>query len=433
MHIVYTLIALFFAQNLMAKDKLIIISPHRKTIQTEFVPAFEKYYKTKYAKDITVEWVDQGGTSDDVRYIRAKFASNKKSSGLDIFWGGGTTAFDDLDRDGVLSPYKLPKSLETDIPKDLGKGVPLRTDRWVASALSTFGIFYNNDALKAAKISKPPTKWEDLAEPAYFGEVSLTDPRRSGTYAEMNSIVLQSMGWEKAWAFLTALAGNTRSFTHSSSDPIRAVDTREVAAAMAIDFYAYSKIAVAKGASLGFATPEGGLVLSADPIAILKGAPNRTQAERFLEFVLSTDAQKLLMLPQGEKDGPKFAYLGRLAVNRSSYTATEGRRTIDFNPFSRSDYFPLDTEKAAKQYRLLNDLVGALLVDNHRELKSAWQNIIKTKRDPKVLFEMPLSEKDMAEFAEKWSDDVFRNQKINEWVGFAKAKYKKVAALKNSH
>ena len=56
-----------------AKDTLVILSPHRKSIQDEYVPAFVEYYKAKFKTDVQVDWLDQGGTSDDVRFIRAKF------------------------------------------------------------------------------------------------------------------------------------------------------------------------------------------------------------------------------------------------------------------------------------------------------------------------------------------------------------------------
>ena len=44
----------------------------------------------------------------------------------------------------------------------------------------------------------------------------------------MSLIMLYSLGWDKGWKLLNSLAGNTRKFTHSSSDPIKAIITGDV-------------------------------------------------------------------------------------------------------------------------------------------------------------------------------------------------------------
>jgi spermidine/putrescine-binding protein len=279
-----------------------------------------------------------------------------------------------------------------------------------------------------------PKSWNDLADPKYKDLVSSTDPRRSGTYTLMNQIVLQSMGWNKGWQLITQIAGNTRAFTHSSSDPIKAVVSGDAAAAMAIDFYAAAKIADLGKNNLGFAIPEGQTVLDPDPIAILKGAPNRKAAERFVDFVLGTEAQKLLVLPTGADGGPKLSFLGRMSPNVKTYELTEGRRVADINPFKQKAFLKLDMDKASKSGRVFRDLIGATIVDTHKELKEAWAAIIKSKKKDQLipkLGEMPISEAQMLVEAEKWDDDVYRNKRINEWVAFSRDKFsalKKAAA-----
>ncbi len=412
----------------LAKDNLVIISPHRKSIQDEYVPAFVEYYKAKFKTDVQVDWLDQGGTSDDVRFIRAKFGSNPKSSGVDIFWGGGTSVFIDLSKEKFLAQYKLPAELKAQIP-DNASGVPLydKTETWYASAASSFGMFYNKKIMKFDGIPEPKS-FRDLAGAAYLGNISLTDPRRSGTANTMNAIILQTEGWEKGWLLLTQLAGNARSFTHSSSDPIKAVVSGDVSMAMAIDFYALAKIGDLGSENLGFALPTGQAVLDPDPIAIIRGAPNRKVAERFIDFVLSVDGQKMLVLPKGVPGGPKTTSLGRMAVNTEAYKATEGKRIYKMNPFLQKGFIKLDVEKAAKLQRVFNDFTGALLVDTHDDLKKAWTKIIKAKNpDQAKIIEfgkVPVTEAEFFAIADKWDDEVFRNQTINSWVSFAKTKYK---------
>ncbi len=414
----------------IAKDKLVIISPHRKSIQQEFIPAFKEYYKAKFKTEVQVDWIDQGGTSDDLRFVRAKFKKNPKTTGIDIFWGGGTATFLDLKQSGFLAKHKLPKDLSGQIPSNAA-GVPMydKSRTWFASALSSFGIFYNKKLLKLEGVKAPGT-WADLTDPKFNDLLSVTDPRRSGTATLMNIIILKSQGWEKGWDMLSRIAGNTRTFTHSSSDPIKAVVSGDAVAAMAIDFYANAKIADLGANNLGFALPPGQTVLDPDPVAILKGAPNKKIASRFINYVLSSEAQNILMLNKGAKGGPRLSFLGRMAVNTQSYVATEGKRVNDYNPFKQKSFLRVDLTEVAKTKRVINDLIGAIMVDTHKDLKKSWRVVLKSKSKEKLLKEfskVPVTEKELGGLAAKWNDEVFRNKKINEWVSFAQ---KKFAAIK---
>jgi ABC-type Fe3+ transport system substrate-binding protein len=411
-----------------ANDTLVILSPHRKSIQEEYVPLFTEYYKKTFKTEVDVQWLDQGGTSDDVRFLRAKYANNKKSSGVDLFWGGGTATFMELQRDGFLDTYKLPADLKAQVPENTA-GIPLydKTHTWYASAMSSFGVFFNKKIMKMDGMPEPRT-WQDLGSPVYKDNISLTDPRRSGSANTMNAIVLQTMGWDKGWELLTSIAGNARSFTHSSTDPIKAVVSGDVGLAMAIDFYALAKIGDLGPNNLGFVLPEGQSVLDPDPIAILKGAPNRKVAERFVQFVLGVDGQKLLLLPKGAPGGPKLSSLGRMAVNIKAYQDTEGKRISPANPFTQKGFIMLDLERATKMQRVFNDLVGATLVDTHDDLKKAWKKIARGKTvDPGKLaaFGKPaMSEAEFMKLVDRWDDEVVRNQTINDWVGASRQKYK---------
>jgi len=425
-----SLILITAGSTALADDKLVILSPHRKSIQDEFIPKFKDFYKNTYKTAIDVEWLDNGGTADAVKLLRTRFEKNPQTANIDIFWGGGTATFLDLNREKLLATYTLPQPLATQVPQNVG-GVPFydNTKTWYASAMSSFGIFFNKKAIKLEGLTEPST-WEDLASPKYKGQLTLADPRHSGTAMTMNTIVLQAMGWEKGWELLTKIAGNNRSFTHSSSDPIKNIVSGDAAASMAIDFYAMPKIDDLGKDNLGFVLPKNQTVLDPDPIAIVKGAPDRQVAERFVQFVLSPEAQKLLILPKGSPGGPRLEALGRMAVNPVAYEQTEGQRTTTFNPFKQPTFMKLDLERAAKTQRIFTDLIGAIQIDTHADLKAAWDGVVKRGMKPAEVAELakpPVSEQELLAMADKWDDNVFRNKTINSWVDFAKAKYKKLA------
>ena len=222
-----------------ASDRLIIISPHRKSMQREFIPLFKQDYKQRYGKEIVVDWLDQGGTNDDVRFIRAKFAKNPDSAGIDVFWGGGEIVFTMMAREKLLSAYQPSAAIRKAIPHKQAGILMYDKDRlWHGMAMSTFGIFYNKKLLKIEKLPVPRS-WADLARPEYFNLVSAADPRRSGSMGQMIEIIMHSVGWDEGWHLLAGLAANTTRFTHSSSDPIKAVVAGDAVAAPSIDFYAY--------------------------------------------------------------------------------------------------------------------------------------------------------------------------------------------------
>lgn len=411
-----------------ADDKLVILSPHRKSIQDEFIPRFVEHYQRVYNKKVKVDWLDQGGTENELRYVLAKYAKNPKTSGVDIFWGGGDITFMDLDKHRVLEKYKLPKNFDQ-IPHQVA-GIPLRNkdETWFGTAISSFGIFFNKKLLEIEKLQEPK-KWEDLGKADYYNKIIAADPRRSSTAMLMNLIMLESLGWEKGWKLLFAFSANARSFTQSSSDPIKAVVNGEAAIAPAIDFYASAKVSDIGASKLGFTLPVGETLFNSDPIAIMKGAPNRVVAERFIQFVLGEEGQRLFILEKGSKGGPQNSTLARIGINPESYKNLAANQKLSvMNPYEfKGDSMKISFEKFAASKKLLCDLLGALYIDNHSSLKSAWEKSRKSKNSDQILSKLstpPISESQLNELLKKWEDNVFRNQKINEWISYAQKKYK---------
>lgn len=422
-----------FSIQAVAADKLVILSPHRKTTQKEFVPVFEAYYKKKYGTQIDVEWLDQGGTSNAVKYLQGKSATNPTNVGVDIFWGGPSANFIDMANMGLLAPYELSKEARAYLPKECA-GVPLSdpNNLWHAANISSFGIMFNRPVLKLEKLPEPAS-WSDLGRRDFYDSVILADPRNSGTNNTMMFIVLQSMGWDKGWELLTAIFGNARRVTHSSSDPIQAIITGDAGAGLMVDFYGLAQVWELGRDKIGFILPAGQTVLDPDAVAVVKGAKNVVQAQRFVDFLMTDEAQKLWILPKGQKGGPKYENLARLAISPSVYEATKGQHLEIINPFEAKKMMNFDADKASKLRKVLNDYIGTVLIDTHKDLKAAVK-YIKDKNLPDAatswLGQPMVAEKDMVELATKWDNDVFRNEMINKWTAAAKAKYSAITSGK---
>ena len=434
MSLVSLFVGVLLCTNLFAEaDKLVVISPHKKSIQDEFVSRFEKYYKEKFGKEVKVDWLYQGGTSSDLKFVKAKYEQNPKTSGIDVFWGGGGTVLYELSKSNLLTPMKLSKEALKGIPEKISGVTVFNKERtWIATGLSSFGVFYNKPLLKMKGIPEPK-KWSDLADPRYNGLITGADPRKSGSAATSNLVVVNALGWAKGFEVLAPIFANSSKINNNSSDSIKDVVSGAAAATFAIDFYAFSKIAELGSGNLGYVLPEGETVVDPDPIGILKGAPNPTVATRFVEFVISKDAQKVMILPRDSKGGPTMSFIGKMAVNKLAYDETEGRYMV-INPFkSKSNYKTSDYEKDVERLKVLNDYIGTVFVDSHRSLRKAWNNILSVGITPALIGELsvpPVGEKEFYSYNAKWSDNVFRNKKINEWTSYADKKYSKLASLK---
>ncbi|MFY7929948.1 MAG: hypothetical protein ACOVS5_13840, partial [Oligoflexus sp.] len=128
--------------------------------------------------------------------------------------------------------------------------------------------------------------------------------------------------------------------------------------------------------------------------------------------------------------GPKKSSLGRMAANVKAYEETEGKRIDAFNPFKQQGFVVLNLDKATKLQRVFTDMVGALLVDTHDDLKKAWGRVAKGgKVDPTKLAALgkpPITEAEFNQLVDKWDDEVLRNKTINSWVAAARQKYRTI-------
>jgi len=243
---------------------------------------------------------------------------------------------------------------------------------------------------------------------------------------------LQAYGWEKGWQILTEIGGNARRFDRVSSSTAKDVTLGETAGAFAIDFYGFSQIAVAGRTNMTFVLPEDFTAINGDGIAILRGAPNLTTARRFIDFVLSEDGQRLWFLPKGHPEGPQQFSIERMSIRPDFYKRYKGVSNIEFSPFDLKQSFVYDSKLGRDRREVLAALVGALMVDTHSELQTAWSAVIARgmqAADRAELSRMPLTEGEALKLASgEWKDPAARNRKKIEWQTWARAKYRKLCA-----
>jgi hypothetical protein len=145
-----------------------------------------------------------------------------------------------------------------------------------------------------------------------------------------------------------------------------------------------------------YVTPIGGSSASADPISLLRGAPHRELAVRFLVFTLSPEGQRLWTYRAGTPGGPRKFSLRRLPVRRDFYPDPEHpeqdavhREHLRFssdplddpavNPYALAERFTYYPRWTGAHFNMHRDLIRTMGMDAGDELKTAWKAI---HRDP---------------------------------------------------
>ncbi|MBN1115522.1 MAG: extracellular solute-binding protein [Oligoflexia bacterium] len=381
------------------KEKLVIITPHQSDIINEFGRKFKEYYKNKTGNTVETEFLDLGGTSNDLKYILSEFTGNPGGIGVDIFWGGGVVPFDILKRKGLLESYKPDKKILSHIPEKIGEVLVYDPEyKWFGSALSTFGIICNKNLLKINRLSQPLT-WKDLSVPGYRGLIGAVDPRNSGTSHTMFSMILQAYGWQKGWEIIYGIGRNTKRFANGSSDITRGIASGEITCGLTIDFFAWLSIFELGEKNISFIIPRDGAVINADGIAILKGTKKKETAHEFVSYVLSEKGQSLWMLPAGHTEGPELKTLARMPVIPMLYDKHKNDSVLKLNPFKITGTFNYNEERLGITWQLLNDMIGTLVID-------------KKVHSGKV----PVDKNTAMKYSEKWDNQLFRNKVLNGWL-----------------
>ena len=386
--------------------RLEVITPHNETIQREFGEAFVRWYQEEKGREVYVNWLVPGGTSEIKRVLDSGFEAAKEGGregvGIDVFFGGGEYDFSaqaKLGRFVELDIFETHPELfvgvEPPIPATMSGEKYYGADRdWVGVVLSSFGILYNIDGLNRLGL-EPPEKWEDLTDPRYFGGLALADPTKSGSVAKIFEMIIQEAiadeiaaglgeeeailkGWEKGVSRLRKIAANSRYFTDGSAKIPHDVAQGNAVAGMCIDFYGRTfeeeKRKPDGSSRVKFVVPVGGTSISVDPVAILKGAPHPELAQEFVEFLFTEEAQMLWARHQGTEGGPQFRTLRRLPIRRDLYDEEHRAEMVDGEvlPYELAKKFEYRGDWTGRLFTPLRTIVRVMCIDSHDELKEAW-------------------------------------------------------------
>lgn len=232
-------------------------------------------------------------TGIPVSFLRAstgelvnRVIAEKDAPQADILLGGATNYHIQANKAGALESYASPMA------KNVPSYARSTDDTYTGFCVLTLGIGINTSRFqKKFSDEKLPATWEDLVNPAFKGEIVLTNPVASSTAYLFVQDQLQRLGWEKGWDYLISLSELVGQFPDSGSAPAKLVGTGEYALGVSY-LHALAKYK-AEGFDITLVAPPQS-VGDVDCISIMKNTKNLGAAKKFVDFMLSKEAQELM-------------------------------------------------------------------------------------------------------------------------------------------
>ena len=420
-----TLVAALLAPAPALADTITVVTSFPK----ELTAAYKKAFEAKHPGD-KLEILNKN-TAAGIAYVREQAAGSRP----EVFWASAPDAFE------VLAGAKLLQKVDggnAAIPDKVG-AYPINDPQgfYKGQALAGYGIMWNTRYLAANKLPAPK-EWADLARPEYFSHVAISSPSRSGTTHLTVETILQGEGWNKGWAQLLAISGNSAAITERSFGVPDGVSNGQFGIGLVIDFFGLA--AKNTGMPVEFVYPSVTAIVPAN-IALVAGAKSPEAGKRFIQFALSEEGQLLLL----QKD------ISRLPVLPAVYAKAPAGYP---NPFGGTIQAKVnfDSDLSEARYYVVVSLFDQMITFRHKELaqatKAIWDAEKRLAGKPsaqldeakKLVFTPVVDDRQIADkallalFKADKKDEAASKQKAKveeEWASKAKASYARAVELAN--
>ncbi len=163
---------------------------------------------------------------------------------------------------------------------------------WVGITRRARVIMYNTELVSA---EEAPKSIFELTDPKWKGQIAAAGSTNGGMQAQI-AAMSQLLGEVDTQEWLVGLMANEVTFFGGHTDVRKAVGAGEFKIGLVNHYYYYLELA--EGSPVGIVFPdqgegEIGLITNATAAGIVKGAKNTPAAQAFIDFLLSTEGQKL--------------------------------------------------------------------------------------------------------------------------------------------
>jgi len=260
-----------------SRTPLVIYSPHGRDLLTLLERRFERLHP-----DVDVRWLDMGSQE-----VYDRLRSERANAQADVWFGGPATIFARGAHDSLLEPFR-PTWAGAIGPHGRGPG-----DRYFAAYETPAVIVY---AEQAVKPEDAPRDWDDLLDPRWKGKVLIRDPLASGTMRAVWGMIIErglkhTGDTAAGFQWLRRLDAQTKEYVLNG--PL--LDQKIVRQEGLVTIWDLPDILLNRrdGLQLGYVFPKSGTPVIEDAIGVVRGARHRAQADAFVEYVGSVEAQLL--------------------------------------------------------------------------------------------------------------------------------------------
>lgn len=258
-------------ENGEGSGELVVYSPNSEDIINTIIPKFEK------ETGIKVELIS-AGTGELIKRIE----SEKNNPYADVLFGGSKAqalSYDDL--------FEVYVSTEDDEIMDGHKNESGYVTPYIADGSV---LLVNTDLIGDIEING----YEDLLNPELKGKIAAADPGSSSSaFAQLTNMLLAMGGdytSDEGWDYVAALIENLDGKVASGSGAVhKGVADGEYV--VGLTYEDPSAGYVRDGAPVEIVYPEEGAVFLGAAMEIVKDANNMDEAQQFIDFVLSKEAQ----------------------------------------------------------------------------------------------------------------------------------------------
>jgi iron(III) transport system substrate-binding protein len=220
--------------------------------------------------------------------LTARLVAEKANPRADVFWSSDTGRAVALVDQGVASPYSSPEAA----------AIPARyksaTGLWTGFAARIRVMLYNTDQVKAAEA---PRSILDLTKPRWKGRFAIANPH-FGTTSFHAAALFVVWGDARATAFFQDLKANGAVIAAGNSDVKDRVADGRVAVGILDEDDAVVALRDKKPVALVIPDQEGpdalGTPLMPNAAVLVQGAPHPEEARRFIDFLVSAEAESIL-------------------------------------------------------------------------------------------------------------------------------------------
>lgn len=254
------------------------------TIACSQTAAFCQKITAAFSKDtgIKADYVNLGAGA-----VLARLDATKGNPEFDV-WSGGQSENHLIASDrGYVEPYKSPDAV----------GLPPQYNdtegRW--SGFYTDSLAFCSNSKELDKLGlKTPTSWSDLLNPKLKGLVSFPNPATVGTgyMAIWTEYVLNNEDASATMGYFKKLNSNILQYTSAAAAGGLLAGQGQVAVSVMLDSDCVtSKLGGLKDLVLSY--PSEGTGFEVGAVSVLKGAKNPDAAKKYMDWVLTPQAQDL--------------------------------------------------------------------------------------------------------------------------------------------